>query len=45
METIAFATLLFVVYFGSACCFFYSPNNSTSQLGFEPEKFNKEAME
>jgi hypothetical protein len=25
MENIAFATLLFVVYFCSACCFFYNP--------------------
>jgi len=44
METLAFATLLFVVYFCTACCFFYSPNNSTSQLHFEPEKFNKEPI-
>ena len=44
METLTFATFLFVVYFGSVCCFFYSPNNSTSPLHFEPEKFNKEVI-
>ncbi len=30
METIAFATLLFVVYFCSACCFFYNPKTSAT---------------
>ncbi len=28
MESIAFATLLFVIYFCAACCFCYSPKNS-----------------
>jgi hypothetical protein len=30
METIAFATLLFVVYFCSACCFLYNPQTAVS---------------
>jgi hypothetical protein len=29
MESLAFATLLFVIYFCAACCFCYSPKNST----------------
>ncbi|NEQ20181.1 MAG: hypothetical protein F6K28_13230 [Microcoleus sp. SIO2G3] len=28
MESLAFATLLFIVYFCAACCFCYSPKNS-----------------
>lgn len=30
METITFATLLFVVYFCSACCFLYNPQTAVS---------------
>ena len=40
MESIAFATLLFVAYFCAACCFFYNPKNSnlttTESVPLEP---------
>ena len=40
MESLAFATLLFVAYFCAACCFFYNPKNSnlttTESVPLEP---------
>ncbi len=48
MESIAFATLLFVIYFCAVCCFFYSPKNSnlttTESILLEPTE-NEEFIE
>jgi hypothetical protein len=37
MESLAFATLLFVIYFCAACCFFYSSTNSIGLVATSSE--------